>query len=1158
MSRYLLPLLLALLPSVAFGQANATIPDPDPELERKTFIVAPGFEVNLYAADPLLAKPIQMNFDPQGRLWVASSEVYPQIKPGEVANDKIIILEDTKGVGKADKTTIFADGLLIPTGVEPGDGGAYVANSTELVHLSASKPGQKADKKRILLSGFGTEDTHHIIHTFRWGPDCHLYFNQSVYIHSHIETPTGVKRLNAGGIWRFNPDRTELDVFCRGFWNTWGHAFDKYGQSFITDGANGEGITHGVPGAYYPASTGPHVSRLLHGLNPGSPKHCGLEIISGRHFPDDWQGDCITNDFRGHRVCRFKLQDDGSTYASREMTEVIKSNHPAFRPIDVKMGPDGALYIADWYNPIIQHGEVDFRDPRRDKTHGRIWRVTAKGRPLVEKPKLVDATIPDLLEQLKSPEQWTRQQAKRVLKERGKEKVLPEVFAWLQKIGPRLTPEVSQYLFEAMWVCESFDVFADLPADADMKNPYVVLLLSVMAHNDPKFRAMACRLFGRCGIKKEHKEMLLEEAGRNAHPQVRLEAIRALADQKSARAADFALHALDQPMDRVVDYALWLTVRELEPYWMPEFQSGKLTFGGDAKKIAFALSAVGNRESIKPVVALIDSGKVPNENVHGLWLLLAQIGGPEELGKVLAHITAKDNISATQRIELIQAIEEAARIRKIGPPRDLPPFQSLLNFDATVSRSTLRLIGLWKIQSQRKVVEMTASTPSKVSSDLRMAGLEGLASFGDAEAKKLIVGLCSTNQPAETRRLAIIALSSLDATAASSQAAEFLISAKPEPALLDLYTAFLSRKASVPALAKALAGKKLNPEVAKLGLQAIRASTLTVPELVDALTRAGDLGAAQKPPTDAEVKALAADTLKMGSAARGETIFRRKELQCLACHGIGGAGGQVGPDLTSIGASAQVDYLVDSILLPSKAIKEGFNAFRIVTVEDKVFLGIKVREANGSLVLRTADDKEITIPLKDIAERHDAKSLMPEGLTDTLTREELTDLVRFLAELGKIGPYAPSKSRLVRRWQVIEPTGPNLEMFRRNRVSTAAEPDAAFTWSSVYTRVGGELPLSELPKFSVWSGTADQTVLRFQLDVTTAGKVKLKFDSTSGLSLYLGATPVEAKDETVLDLKAGIQTVTAIIDRSVRRQDVRVELEDVVDSPARVAVVGGK
>ena len=324
MRRYLLALFI-LVPTPALAQQDAKIPDPDPEIERKTFIVAPGFEVNLYASDPLLAKPIQMNFDPSGRLWVASSETYPQIKPGEKANDKIIILEDTTGAGRADKTTVFADGLLIPTGVEPGDGGAYVANSTEIVHLSASKPGGKADRRRVVLSGFGTEDTHHIVHTFRWGPEGSLYFNQSVYIHSHIETASGVKRLNAGGIWRYRPKTDELDVFVRGFWNPWGHAFDKWGQSLITDGANGEGITHGVPGAYYPACQGPHSSRILHGLNPGSPKHCGLEVMSGRHLPDDWQGDVLTHDFRGHRVCRFKLKDDGSTFSSREMPDLIKS-----------------------------------------------------------------------------------------------------------------------------------------------------------------------------------------------------------------------------------------------------------------------------------------------------------------------------------------------------------------------------------------------------------------------------------------------------------------------------------------------------------------------------------------------------------------------------------------------------------------------------------------------------------------------------------------------------------------------------------------------------------------------------------------------------------------------------------------------------------------
>ncbi len=416
--RTLLAALILLVPAVAHGQRTPiAVPDPDPEIERNSFQVADGFEVNLFAADPIIAKPIQMNFDPAGRLWIASSEVYPQIKPGEVANDKVLIVEDRDGDGRADKTSVFAGGLLIPTGIEPGDGGAYVANSTELLHLKDTDGDGKADQTRVVLSGFGTEDTHHILHTLRWGYDGMLYFNQSVYIHSHIETPHGVRRLGGGGIWQFRPETMRLEVFIRGLVNPWGHHFDRWGQSFATDGAGGEGINYCIPGAYYFWAV--DAVRVLPGLNPGSPKYCGLEVVSGRQMPESWQGSLLTNDFRGNRVCRFVVSDDGSGFAAREQPELIKTPHVAFRPIDIKMGPDGAIYIADWYNPIIQHGEVDFRDPRRDHTRGRIWRVTAKGRPLVPRPKLVGAPTRELLAALESPEQWTRQQARRVLQERG-------------------------------------------------------------------------------------------------------------------------------------------------------------------------------------------------------------------------------------------------------------------------------------------------------------------------------------------------------------------------------------------------------------------------------------------------------------------------------------------------------------------------------------------------------------------------------------------------------------------------------------------------------------------------------------------------------------------------------------------------------------------
>ena len=344
-----------------------------------------------------------------------------------------------------------------------------------------------------------------------------------------------------------------------GLVNPWGHHFDRWGQSFATDGAGGEGINYCIPGAYY--FTAPDAVRILKGLNPGSPKYCGLEVMSGRHLPEAWRGSLLTNDFRGNRVCRFVLADDGAGYAAREQAELIKSKHVAFRPIDIKMGPDGAIYIADWYNPIIQHGEVDFRDPRRDHTRGRIWRVTAKGRPLVARPRLVGATTDELLDNLKAPEDWTRQQAKRVLKERGAAEVIPKLASWV-KGSTRRTQNYEHHRLEALWTYQALDVAEPRLLSGDCR-----------AREIPECgrRPRASTHFGRraCPI-RDHcwPARVIDE-----EPRVRLEAVRSLAKIGGVASAGLALQALDRPIDTFLEYGLWLTARQLAPAWMPEVQA---------------------------------------------------------------------------------------------------------------------------------------------------------------------------------------------------------------------------------------------------------------------------------------------------------------------------------------------------------------------------------------------------------------------------------------------------------------------------------------------------------------------------------------------------------------------------------------------------------
>ncbi len=266
---------------------------------------------------PVRRRPAARQADPDelrpGRpaLGRQLSEVYPQIKPGQKANDKILVLEDTDGDGKADKTTVFADGLLIPTGVEPGDGGAYVANSTELLHLTDTDGDGKADRRRVVLSGFGTEDTHHILHTLRWGPDGHALLQP---VDLHPQPHRDAARRAAAGRRRHLAvparDDASSTSSSAGWCNPWGHHFDRWGQSFATDGAGGEGINYVLPGAYY--ATAPDAVRILPRPQPRQP-----EVLrpGDRQRPAparDWQGNLLTNDFRGNRVCRFVVSDDGA------------------------------------------------------------------------------------------------------------------------------------------------------------------------------------------------------------------------------------------------------------------------------------------------------------------------------------------------------------------------------------------------------------------------------------------------------------------------------------------------------------------------------------------------------------------------------------------------------------------------------------------------------------------------------------------------------------------------------------------------------------------------------------------------------------------------------------------------------------------------------
>jgi putative heme-binding domain-containing protein len=340
-------------------------------------------------------------------------------------------------------------------------------------------------------------------------------------------------------------------------------------------------------------------------------------------------------------------------------------------------------------------------------------------------------------------------------------------------------------------------------------------------------------------------------------------------------------------------------------------------------------------------------------------------------------------------------------------------------------------------------------------------------------------------------------------------------------------------------------------------VRTVRGTGLNEPRLLDAITTAGGIVERTQPPTVDEVASLVADVARSGDATRGEEIFRRADLQCLNCHAIAGAGGQVGPSLESIGASAPVDYLIESLLAPAKAVKENYHATVVATTDGQVVTGIKIRQTDDGLVLRDAEDREISLPLESIEEQKPGGSLMPAALTDSLTRGELVDLVRFLSELGKVGAFAVGSEQVVRRWRVLAPGHEAGMALQSSRVGQV--PDGpSLRWTPAYSRVSGELPLDALPRIRLGSGGPVFGVARASVEVSTPGRFRLELGAAEGLDVWIDEAHIEPRESIAVDLARGAHTITIAARLDTRSGGLRCALKEAAGSDAQARIVVGK
>ncbi len=1115
------------------------LPPVDSAIEKASFELSPGLEINLFAQEPMIAKPIQMAWDEKGRLWLATSAIYPHIKPGQTQADKIVVLEDTNHDGVADKSTVFYEGLLIPTGILPGDGGAYVANSTELLFMKDTDGDGRADTQKVLLSGFGTEDTHHILHSLKRGPDGCIYMAQSVYIHSRIETPYGLRELRGTGWWQYRPETGRLEVYSMGQVNPWGMVWDRWGQTFTTDGAFGEGINYTFPGATFFCLPN-QLPRILKGLNPGQPKQAGLEIISGRHFPEEWQGQLITSDFRGHRTNRFAVKTEGSGYSSQQLEDVVRSTHGSFRPIDARMGPDGALYLADWFNPIIQHGEVDFHDERRDREHGRVWRITAAGRPLSPLLDYAKLSIDELVSELKASEEWIRTEAKQELKRRDHKAVFGALEKRFAAAG-----EDELLMAELAWAVQTV-------GDFDLKWPFDKKLLeALLGAKNPAARAAGVRIAGT--VLRDHAgadiAAMIAKALRDASPQVRLEAVNAVRQAPDAALLEAALGVLDQGMDENLDFALWLTCRNLADTWLPAFQQGQITFGGKVARIAFALKAADRPEAVGALLKLVQAGKISGENVPAALGLVGSLGSAADLAALLDLASVKDASPGlvAAAFGALKTGFEQRQVKPEGAPERI--LAQLQNPDAAVRGAAASLVGTWKLEAGRAALEGLASQGEA-------AALTGLAGLGGEAATSFLTGLVGRAEGAPKKAAVLASLISLDAPSAAGLAADFLVGLQDVAAAGVVFEAYLARKDGPARLTPALQGKALRGEVAAAGVQRAGARGPDAKALVEVLTLAGNLQPVGVGMSADEMLRTMAEVKEKGNAARGETIYRRQALLCQSCHAIGAVGGIVGPDLLSIGSSAPVDYIIDSLLEPSKKIKEGYATTVVNTKTGGVFSGFLVREDAREVLLRDAVGATQSIAVADIASKQSMPvSLMPPGLTASLRRDEFLDLVRFLSELGKEGSYKLQADGVIRRWRLPQPTPDFAQVVQRDGLKAIAGDASGLSWVPVYSHVGGDLPLAEIPEVTLFP--VPGRVAQGEIEVTTAGPMLLKIAEAAGLKVWVGEKAIEVAGQVPLDLPVGKHKITVLLDGAARQAPLRIEAVAAPGSNVRVVPVGG-
>jgi len=1011
--RFLLSPLLLILLSLLFASIVALAQGYAPDEAPKHMTMQPELQVQLVAGEPMIVQPVCIESDDRGRLWVMqyiqypnpadlkratvdrwSRTIYdrvPEPPPrGPKGSDRITILEDTNGDGRADKAHDFVNNLNLATGIAFGHGGVFVLNVPYLLFYPDRNQDDVPDgDPEVCLTGFGMEDAHSVANSLTWGPDGWLYGNQGSTVTAHIR---GLEFQQ--GLWRYHTVTREFELFLEGGGNDWGMDFDDEGELLFSTNVGGYRNWHGVQGGYYWKSFGKHgalhnpyafgfFEHVPHTNFTGGHVTDGGVVYQGTNLPPRFHGRYICGDLLGHGVQWHEMYRRGSTFTSAHGGYLCEANDKWCAPTDLTMSPDGAIYFADWFDQRTAHPDPD---AEWDRSNGRVYRISAKGTKPDYGPNFQAFTTPQLIALLDNPNRYYVRRARRVLADRRDSTAIPP----LRKLV--LESKKDHLALEALWALYVSGGFNE------------AIAAKTLNHRFGAIRKWTVRFLGddKKAVGPKLARTLVDMA--TTDPDVRVRSQLAASAQRLP--ASQALPVIEALLVRDVDWVdpclplqLWWAVERhavsalpgVEKFFTsPAAWKSKLAREVIEERLMRRWIAEGTPSTFDAAAQLLASAPggtgVPPVPLQKLLVALEQGFHDRPVGEVKF---GTGGLFANAEVTAIKTNAAKAPIERITPAL-AAQLDSIWRDDTT----NAALIG-FGIRTGRAAAAARARallTDAAVRPELRLAMIQMLGRLGDPPDAERLLSLVG-NAPESVQLGALDGLPAFDVPALASELLQ-RYPRLPDRVRGRVRQVLLSRKAWAQTVLQEVETGRL--PASDFGIEQVRVVALHQDQALDDLVRKhwGRLNPGTPEEKLAEMRRLNNDlNVGQGDPARGREIYAKV---CGVCHTMFGEGGKVGPDLTEANR-ADREFLLASIVDPSAAVRKEFISYDVETKDDRMLSGVIQDQSGGNLTLGIATGERIVIPRTQIVSlRESPLSVMPEGLVKPLKPQELRDLFGYL------------------------------------------------------------------------------------------------------------------------------------------------------------------